>query len=250
CDMKKLLVLAFLVLLPLYGWSGTVNEPEVTKIIDDLQEGFAGAISTGVLGPPRCFGKSGFTLGLLIPCSPLEYTDPDDDKLKEIPIITPSVYARIGLGICDIGGKYCYIPEKESVKSASFFGLEVRKRLLKENALKPEVSVSLTYNSLEIGAGDKDKWKIDWEIKTKGVKLIASKKVFILSPYVGIGKDWYSAKIKYTINELSISDRSTERSDSPLRLLVGCELDLLLLKLSAEINKFGNQNIYSVSLRI
>ena len=246
--MKKLL--AFLVLLPLCGWSGTVTDSEITKMIDDLQEGFAGAISTGVLGPPRCFDKSGFSLGILLPYSPLEYTDPDTDKPEEIPLITPSVYARIGLGICDIGGKYCYIPEKEPVKSASFFGLEARKRLLKENALKPEISVSLTYNSFEIEAEDKDEWKTDWKIKTKGVKLIASKKFLMLSPYAGIGKDWYSAKIKYTISDEPISDKLAERSDSPTRLLIGCELNLLLLKLSAEINKFGEESIYSVSLRI
>ncbi|MDI6752396.1 MAG: hypothetical protein QME07_06065 [bacterium] len=243
-------LLAFLVLLPLCGWTGTVTDQEVTKMIDDLQQGFAGAISTGVLGPPRCFDKSGFSLGILLPCAPLKYTDPDTDKPKDIPIITPSVYARIGLGICDIGGKYCYIPEKEPVKSASFFGLEARKRLLKENSLKPEISVSLTYNSFEIEAEDKNEWKADWKIKTKGVKLIASKKILMLSPYAGIGKDWYSAKIKYTIIDQSIFDKSTERSDSPTRLLVGCELNLLLLKLSAEINKFGKESIYAVSLRI
>lgn len=246
--MKKLL--GFLILLPLCGWSGTVTEQEVTRMINDLQEGFAGAISTGVLGPPRCFGKQGFSLGLLIPYSSVKYQDPDKNTAEEIPIITPSVYARIGLGICDIGGKYCYIPEEEPIKSASFFGLEARKRLLKEKGLKPEVAVSLTYNSFEIEVEDVNEWNMDWKIKTKAIRLIASKKVLMLSPYAGIGKDWYSAKIKYSIKDEKISDKSIDRDDSPVRLLVGCELNLLLLKLSAEINRLGDEDIYAVSLRI
>lgn len=246
--MKKLL--AFLVLLPLCGWTGTVTESEVTKMIGDLQEGFAGAISTGVLGPPKTMGRGHFSLGLLVAGCPIKYIDPDTDKEKSVPFAMPSIYARLGVSKSfDIGIKYAYVPKEEPIKSGSYYGAEARKGILKETIVKPDISLSLTYNKFKIDVEENGKYSMDWDVSNYGAKLLVSKKLPLLNPYAGIGFDKYSSKIDYSISDKNINN-GIKKNGNPLRMLAGCELNLLLVKISAELNRFGDTNIYAMSGRI
>lgn len=237
----------------------------VEKLVKDFEKSMVGLLSTGVLPPSGNLGGlvpiPHFSGGLTLPIKQIKYVEPFNNKDEFLYFSLPVAQGRIGLfdglevgpfkgmGAIDVGVRLGYIPKVDSIKSGSLYGRELRIGILKDGLATPSIALSITYNTLsELELKDKD-WKVGMDIKTTGVKLLVGKNLPLLHPYGAIGYESYSFKVDYEVN-YGILSSVYKNDDSLFRILAGCDVAIFpLVKLGAEYNLLGGDDIYVLFIR-
>ncbi len=133
---------------------------------------------------------------------------------QSIPVPGAVLHAKVGLpGGIDVGASFGNLNFNDKASDAktkfknSVFGVEVRKQILGGGLLTgvalPDLSVSVAYdgsngeatrtenyNGPTIGGGSLNAdtlWKAKWNVGAITARLVASKKIFIITPFVGVG---------------------------------------------------------------
>ena len=178
------------------------------------------------------------------------------DMPADIMMAMPMVHAKVGLPFSlDLGVKYGHIGYNNTDNGAtsdvknSVFGVEVRRRLMGEGvtgAVIPDVALSLAYDQangdlsrterydtlLEGGGTLNADTTVKSEWKTGGVtaRVVASKQILILTPYLGVGYSRLFGNTDTTINvvgasttrgNVNVSEKSSVNADGDLTQLVG-----------------------------
>lgn len=246
--MIRVLLIVLMFLLPL-GVLATVTEEEIKRLISDFQEPLAAFVSTGFLKPAISGGIGHFAAGFILPFSSVKYIDPVKDESETLWGTLPCFGLTAGIvdGV-DIGAKLGYIPKIHPIKSGNFYGGKINVGILKEGLTTPGIFLSITYNKFELTLKEENKWSTEWNMSTFGMKLLASKRLGIIHPYCGIGFERYGGKVKY---EIPLTRDEVEKKGRPLRILVGCRLNILPFVFAhLEYNRLGEDNIYAVSMGI
>ena len=178
------------------------------------------------------------------------------DMPADIMMAMPMVHAKVGLPFSlDLGVKYGHIGYNNTDNGAtsdvknSVFGVEVRRRLMGEGvtgAVIPDVALSLAYDQangdlsrterydtlLEGGGTLNADTTVKSEWKTGGVtaRVVASKQILILTPYLGVGYSRLFGNTDTTINVVgtasssglvNVSSKSKSKADDDILHALG-----------------------------
>ncbi|MBI3292340.1 MAG: hypothetical protein HYZ73_05975 [Elusimicrobia bacterium] len=257
--------------LAFHAASGVAFPADVIKL-GGFELGFAGVVSSSKL-------DNGALLGL-----PTQVVRTQDlDRLNRLPIPAAVGHVKIGLpGGWDVGGKAGGFSEtlkkgdsRSKVKN-TVWGIEIRKALIADGLTRPfglalsatldgaqgSLELTDTYNKtspnvtmsgrqFDITPNTKTVDKADWNVKSLGGRLILSKKLPILHPYIGAAVNRNFGTVRsgitttgdVTLKDLSDGQTATqsvgtlsgsasaEAGTTQLRLLAGTEISLLALRL-------------------
>jgi hypothetical protein len=154
------------------------------------------------------------------------------DVPSEFPLGMPLAHVKVGLPFSlDIGAKYGYInydDDKNGVQSKvknSVFGVELRRRLFGEGVtgvVVPDVALTLGYDqangevrrsenySGDIGGGKtltgNTGLTSEWQTSAVTARVVASKQLFIITPYIGAGYSRLMGDAKTTMTVVGKDD--------------------------------------------
>lgn len=158
------------------------------------------------------------------------------DMPADIMMAIPMVHAKVGLPFSlDLGVKYGHIGFNNTDNGAtsdvknSVFGVEVRRRLMGEGVtgvVIPDVALSLAYDQASGDLSRTERYgtllsegdtlnadttvKSEWNTGAVTARIVASKQILIMTPYLGLG---YSRLFGDTDTQIDVVGASTTRGD-------------------------------------
>ena len=227
--MKRLLLASLLVFaLPAaageFASLGSVSQDQFRLLSEDL----GAAFSYKGVTPATPLGAVGFDMGLEVSATDIRNSDLFRLAGNSAPdyIVVPKfhVYKGLPLGI-DIGA---FIGGASNV-SATVYGLDARYALLADGIATPAVALRVSgTRTSDIGG---------LKVSTMAGDLMVSKKLTIVTPYVGAG-------VVRTISEakgLGFADEDFRKS----RVFAGVNANFAVLNLAVEAEKLGNNTTLS-----
>ena len=250
-----------------------VSEQRVRAAIDDGARGLGQTVAGGspLTAPAGTTGGAGhFLVSAGLGVTRVEIEDPQRSA-GTVDFLLPSAGVRAavgvtdgvapggafgGLGALDVLGRAGVLAARDRIEDAtSVYGLGVRVGILRETALSPAASVSLSRTwTEEIAYGDTDEVSFRGDVAVTSLRADLSKGFVFLSPYVGAGIDRTRIEADYFIPAgLSTSDQqiagSIEPSSSHETFYAGIDLSLLLLTASVEAGVYDGGAFAAVALR-
>lgn len=203
----------------------------------DVVEDVAAALNYKALGPAEPTGITGVGVGAFINYTAVENKDAwsrltggeDVDAIGMAGIVATK---GLPFGL-DVGAFYTAIPGT-SVKA---YGAELRYAILEGGVASPALALRGAYATTR---GIRD---FDYAAYSADVSL--SKGFAVLTPYVGAGYVWASADPRGA-NAQAAGLRKTDADHE--RLFVGMRISLLLLEITPEYERTGDNNGYNLRL--
>ena len=132
--------------------------------------------------------------------------------------------------------------------NADLIGAGVRLGILRNSILAPAVSVSLGYQktgdlTMRLGPASQALLNPEAEISTTAFRIEASKNLFVITPYAGVGVNRNKAKI-------SVAGVKIEGSENDAVYYGGVEWNILLLRLGLEVGHTGEDTFATLGARI
>jgi hypothetical protein len=127
----------------------------------------------------------------------------------------------------DVGGFYTRVPGTD----ASVYGGELRYAILRGTPVTPALAVRGTYT----GAGNTG----DFRYHSYGADVSASQSFVFVTPYAGLGYVWGHTSVDHLDN---LNDEDLSRG----KLFAGLDFKVLLLDTTAEYERLGGNNVYSL----
>lgn len=178
------------------------------------------------------------------------------DMPSDIVVAMPMVHAKVGLPFSlDLGVKYGHIGYKNTDNGAtsdvknSVYGVELRRRLLGEGVtgvVIPDVALTLAYDQANGDLSRTERYdtrleggetlnadttlKSEWKTGAVTARVVASKQILIMTPYLGLGYSRLFGDTDTTIDvvgtasssgSVNISEKSSANADGDLAQLVG-----------------------------
>jgi hypothetical protein len=174
---------------------------------------------------------------------------------SDILVAMPMVHAKVGLPYSlDLGVKYGYARFDNSENGAksevknSVIGVEVRRRLMGEGvtgAVLPDVALSLAYDQANGDVKRTERYsgpirtgnleadttlKSEWKTGAVTARVVASKQILIMTPYLGLGYSRIFGDTDTTVdvvgtaltpNDVNVSEKSSANAKGDLTQLVG-----------------------------
>ncbi len=253
-------------------WGQLTKENEIRRGAEDFLQTVSPLVYGGILESGSPYGGfPHFSIGLALNMvGKIDFINPvDTTSMLSFPGVFPFLIADIGLfsgfsaaplidgiGAIDILFRYIRAPnpnEAQITKVPSFLSYGVRIGILKDGLTTPGASLTWKHGRLgTLKVEPEDLQELEWaelDMKTNSVFLEVSKSLIFITPYIGIGRDWYAIDARY--KELGQAEKAVEPQikGSSGRTVIGVKLSLLLLKLYAEIGKYGNKTIVSAGFR-
>ena len=241
---------------------GQVSEARVRDAIDDAVDGLGQALGGGsaLTGPAAPTGGLGaFGLNAALGLSEAEIEDPRRASGRlDVAIPVATVNGAVGLtrGI-DVLGKVGAVTAGDDYEAVALeLGLGVRVGVLPGGLTLPHVSASLWrtwVDGLEYGDLAADEIAFDADVATWSARVDASKSFGVLTPYVGAGLDRTGVDAGYRIPAGSATggeeiEGSIDTSGTQAKAYAGLELNLLVLRASAEVGSGSSGTFVGVAL--
>ena len=250
-----------------------VSEERVRAAIDDGARGLGQTVAGGspLTAPAGTTGGLGHflvTAGLGV--TRVEIEDPQRSQ-GTVDFLLPSAGVRAavgitdgiapggavgGLGALDLLGRAGVLAARDRIEDAtSVFGLGVRVGLLRETAVAPALSVSLSRAwTEEIAYGESDEVSFRGDVAVTSLRADLSKSLVFLAPYVGAGIDRTRIEADYAIPaSLSTAGQtvagSIEPASSHETFYAGVDLSLLLLTATVEAGVYDGGAFAAVAVR-
>lgn len=205
----------------------------------DCQQQFRGvvedtraALNYKALGPAEATGLLGFGIGAFATYTETEnpgawrsLTGSDVDQVGMVGVVA---HKGLPFGI-DLGAFYTTVPGAD----VDVFGAEVRYAILEGGVASPALAVRGSYTATS-GIDD-------LKYRSYGLDVSLSKGLTFVTPYVGAGYVWATATPEGTLaTQLDEEDVSSER------FFVGARFSLLLLEITPEYERIGDNNTYNL----
>lgn len=261
--LRSLWVLLFL-LVSLAGpaRSQGVSEGRVREAIDDAVDGLGQALGGGsaLTGPAATTGGLGaFRLNAALGLSEAEIEDPRRPSGRlDVAIPVGAVNGAVGVTrALDLLGKAGAVTAGDDYETVALeLGLGVRYAILPGGLTLPAVSASLWrtwVDGLEYGEITGDEIAFDADVVTWSTRLDASKSFGVLTPYAGAGFDRTGVDARYRIPAGAATggeeiEGSIDASGSQAKAYAGLELNLLVLRASAEVGRGSSGTFVGVAL--
>lgn len=205
-------------------------QPAFENVIEDV----AAALNYKALGPAEATGITGFGIGAFVNYTPTR-NDADWRRLTgtDVDFVgMAGVIATKGLPFgVDVGVFYTAVPDT-SVKA---YGAELRYAILEGGIASPALALR--------GALARTSGIRDFDYDAFSVDLSLSKGFTILTPYLGAGYVW--AEADPSGDAATLAGLSRVKVDEQ-RFFVGMRLSLLLLELTPEYERTGNNSAYNL----
>ncbi len=208
----------------------TGNQRDFELAMQDLQAAF----SFKPLAPAEPMGITGFHAGVIA-----SYTGVENEQswkaisggqsFDDLGVVAIAAGKGLPFGI-DVGAFIADVPDS----NVSLMGAELRYAFLEGGIATPAVGLRVAYTKLS-GVDELD-------FDTKSVDLSISKGLTLLTPYVGVGRVFSSAKP----NVLGYKD--VDNSDN--KFYGGVRISLALFKLTVELDQTGENTSYNARLAL
>lgn len=239
-----------------------VSEARVRDAIDDAVDGLGQALGGGsaLTGSAATTGGLGaFRLNAALGLSEAEIEDPRRASGRlDIAIPVATVNGAVGVtGSLDVLGKAGAVAAGDDYEAVALeLGLGVRYGILPGGLTLPAVSASLWrtwVDGLEYGDLAGDEIAFDADVVTWSARVDASKSFGVLTPYAGGGLDRTGVDARYRIPAGSATggeeiEGSIDASGSQAKAYAGLELNLLVLRASAEVGRGSSGTFVGVAL--
>lgn len=239
-----------------------VSEARVRDAIDDAVDGLGQALGGGsaLTGSAATTGGLGaFRLNAALGLSEAEIEDPRRASGRlDIAIPVATVNGAVGVtGSLDVLGKAGAVAAGDDYEAVALeLGLGVRYGILPGGLTLPAVSASLWrtwVDGLEYGDLAGDEIAFDADVVTWSARVDASKSFGVLTPYAGAGLDRTGVDARYRIPAGSATggeeiEGSIDASGSQAKAYAGLELNLLVLRASAEVGRGSSGTFVGVAL--
>lgn len=246
------------------AWGQSVSESRVRDAIDDAVSGIGQALGGGspLTGPAATTGgplrlRTGLALGLSV----AELEDPRSPAGR-IDVRLPVGSANAALGVTrriDVLGKAGLVAAGDDYEALTLeLGLGARMGLIREAPALPDLSASVYrtwVDGLEYGDLGDDEVAFEADVATWSLRLDASKTFAAVTPYAGVGLDRTGVDADYRIP----ASRSTggqeirgaiDASGTHGKAYAGVELNLLVLRASAEAGRAPSGAFFGVAIRV
>lgn len=174
---------------------------------------------------------------------------------SDVMVAMPMVHAKVGLPFSlDLGVKYGYAGYDNSENGAksevknSVLGVEVRRRLMGEGVtgvVVPDVALTLAYDQARGDVKRTERYsgainsgqlnadttvKSEWKTGAVTARVVASKQILIMTPYLGLGYSRLFGNTDTTVDvvgtaitpgDVNVSEKSSANADGDLTQLVG-----------------------------
>ena len=239
-----------------------VSEARVRDAINDAVDGLGQALGGGsaLTGPAAPTGGLGaFRLGAALGLSEAEIEDPRRPSGRidvAIPVGTVNGAVGVTRGI-DVLGKVGAVTAGDDYEAIALeLGVGVRVGILPGGLTLPDVSASLWrtwVDGLEYGDLAGDEIAFDADVATWSARIDASKSFGVVTPYVGAGLDRTGVDARYRIPPGSSTggqeiEGSIDASGTQAKAYAGLELNLLVLRASAEVGSGSSGTFVGVAL--
>ncbi len=214
-----------------FSCTGVLNcQQQFRGIVEDT----SAAINYKALGPAEATGLLGFGIGAFANYTETEnpqawkaLTGSDVDQIGMVGIVA---HKGLPLGI-DVGAFYTTIPGAD----VDVFGAEVRYAILEGGVASPALAVRGSYTAT--------KGIDDLKYRAYGADVSLSKGLTLVTPYAGAGYVWATAT-----PEGSLANSLDEEDVSNARFFVGARITLLILELTPEYERVGDNNAFNLRL--
>ncbi|MCF6236787.1 MAG: hypothetical protein L3J70_10530 [Gammaproteobacteria bacterium] len=205
-----------------------------------LSKDLGAAFSYKSIVPAEPMGILGFDVGVEVTATQMEHSDiwkkAASSNGSSSVLYLPKLHAHKGLPFgFDIGASYSALPSTD----ISMMGAEVRYAILEGSIATPALAVRGTYSRIN-GIDELD-------FETKGLELSLSKGFAILTPYGGVGKVWVNSDPGGVAK--SVAGLESE-SFAENKLFAGISMNLLILNLTVEADKIGDNTSYSAKVSL
>lgn len=197
----------------------------------DLAQDLGAALSYKGLIPAEPLGITGFDLGLEVSSTRMAHSDAwrqatgSDGRSLTI----PKLHAHKGLPAgFDVGAFYSTVPDS----NIELWGGELRYSVLEGTLATPALAVRGSFSRLT-GVSQLDQ-------HSQGLDVSLSKGFLNLTPFVGIGQVWSTAK--------PLVGNLSSESDSQTRVFAGVNVNFTLLNLAFEADRTGESNSLGAKL--
>lgn len=196
-----------------------------------ISEDVAAAVNYKALGPAESTGLIGFGIGAFAAYSPVEnkaaWKNATGSDVDAVGLAGLVVHKGLPLNL-DVGAFYAAVPGT----SVKVYGGELRYAILAGGAATPALGVRGTYTKTD-GSDD-------FSFTSQGVDVEISKGFAVLTPYAGAG---------YLRSESDPNVAGLQKETfSGGRFFLGVRLSLLLLELTPEIERVGDNTSYNLRL--
>jgi len=209
-----------------------LSQDEFNRLSKDLTAG----LSYKPIAPAASLGVTGFDLGVALSGVRMRESDlwnkATGTDLKYMPVPKLSFVKGLPFGI-DIGGSYIKVPGS----NISCWGGELKYAILEGGALTPALAVRGAYTRLN-GVDQLD-------FSTRSLDVSVSKGFIGLTPYIGIGEVWGSAKPNLPASFPLHSVNQTET-----KAFAGVNINLGIGNLAFEYDRTGGNDTLSTKLGI
>lgn len=250
-----------------------ISEQRVRAAVEDAARGLGQAVAGGspMTAPAGTTGGLGhFLASLGVGVTRVAIEDPQRTS-GTADFFLPTAGARLAVGITDgiaaggaihgtgsvdLLGRLGLVSARDRIEeTASLYGLGVRVGILSETALSPAVSVSLERAwTREIAYGEPDEISFRGDVAVTSIRADLSKRLVLVSPYVGVGLDRTGIDASYVIpEELSTAGQeirgSVEQSSTHHTFYAGIDLSLFLLTASVEAGVYDEGAFAAFAVR-
>lgn len=238
--MKKIAIILIIVLafcVPARAADIILKDTLVQSELEEITKELGFAISYTPLAPAAPLGLLGFNIGIEATMLDIEEKSPYwlNAVTGELPdfLSIPKLHVQKGLPLkIDVGVIYSQIPGT----NVSLMGGELKWAVIKGSAITPAFALRGSYTKLD-GVDTLD-------LETMGIDASISKGFVFLTPYVGIGEIWISAKEK--LPALDIPEVKKELT----KVYAGIKFDPFpLVSLTAEVD-YAEIMAYSLRLSV
>ncbi len=196
----------------------------------------AAALNYKALGPAEATGVLGFGIGAFVNYTPVR----NDEAWRTLTgtdvdfIGMAGVVAHKGLPFgLDVGAFYTAVPDT-SVKA---YGAELRYAILEGGVASPALALR--------GAFTRTSGIRDFDYDSISADISLSKGFALLTPYIGAGYVWATAEPRG--DQIQVIGLSKAEADEE-RFFVGMRISLLLLEITPEFERIGDNSAYNLRL--
>ncbi len=201
------------------------DQQDFERAMQDLQAAF----SFKSLAPAEPLGITGFHAGVIASYTGVENKDSwrrisGGQSFDDLGVIAIAAGKGLPFGI-DVGAFIADVPDS----NVSLMGAEVRYAFMEGGVATPAVGLRVAYTKLS-GVDELD-------FDTKSIDLSVSKGLTLLTPYVGIGRVFSSAKPDVLGYE--------DANNSDNKFYGGVRISLALFKITLEMDQTGENTSYN-----
>ena len=239
--MRPLLAVVLAVASVPAAWAGNADFEVSCAGVLNCQQQFRGivedtsaALNYKALGPAEATGLLGFGIGAFANYTQTENPDAwqalTGSDVDQVGMVGVVAHKGLPLGI-DVGAFYTTVPGAD----ADVFGAELRYAILEGGVASPALALRGTYTATS-GIDD-------FKYRSYGADVSLSKGLTFVTPYIGAGYVWATASPEGALaNDLDDEDVDSER------FFVGARFSFLILELTPEYERIGDNNAYNLRL--